>query len=91
MVPNVDGAERHRTKTINNKRHGTQCVIEKPNKQKSAQSVQDKAITVFATLLYNSLPTFMADMRCVQKLRKLNWRSINLLNSFAMSPKRQTS
>ena len=47
MVPNIDGTMWHKIKTIKHPRHLTQCIIQYPTNRNPAQSLQEKAITVF--------------------------------------------
>ena len=56
----------HTIKTRKHPRHGTQCVIPYPTNRKPAQSLQEKAITVFGPRLYNSLPKYLRDIESVK-------------------------
>ena len=81
---NIDGAEGHK---INIRNHSTQCikslcVIEYPTKWNPAQSLQENAVTVFVSLMYNSLIKYPRDMRIVKtKKFKLENRQISRTHS----------
>ena len=66
MVPNIDGTMGHKIKTRKHPRHGTQCVIQYQTNRNPAQSLQENAITVFGSLLYNSLPEYLRDIESVK-------------------------
>ena len=66
MVPNIDGTMGHKIKTRKLPRHGTQCVIQYPTNKIPAQCLQEIAITVFGTRLYNSLPKYLRDAESVK-------------------------
>ena len=56
----------HKIKTRKHPRHGTQCVIQYPTNRNPAQSLQEKAITVFGPRLYNSLPKYLRAIESVK-------------------------
>ena len=66
MVPNIDGTMGHKIKTRKHPRHGTQWVIPYPTNGKTAQSLQENAITVLGPRLYNSLPKYLRDIESVK-------------------------
>ena len=66
MVPNIDGTIGHTIKIRKHSRHGTQCVIQYPTNRNPAQSLQENAITVFGSWLYNSLPKYLRDIESVK-------------------------
>ena len=66
MVPNIDGTMGHKIKTIKHPRHGTQCVIQYSTDRNPAKSLQENAINVFGTRLYNSLPKYLRDIESVK-------------------------
>ena len=51
MVPNIDGTMGHKIKTKKHRRHGTQCVIQYPTNRNPAQSLQENAITIWASVV----------------------------------------
>ena len=62
MVPNIDGTIGPTIKTRKHPRHGTQCVIQNPTNRNPAESLQEKAITLFGPRLDNSLPKYLRDI-----------------------------
>ena len=66
MVPNIDGTMGHKIKPRKHPRHGTQCAIQYPTNRNPAQSLQENALTVLGPRLYNSLPTYLRDIKSVK-------------------------
>ena len=66
MVPNIDSTIGHTIKNRKHPRHGTQCIIQYPTNRNQAQSLQENAITVFGSRLYNSLAKYLRDIKSVK-------------------------
>ena len=75
MVPNIDGTIGQTIKTRKHPRQGTHCVILYPTNRNPAQSLQENAITVFGSWLYNSLPKYLRDIESV-KTEKFKFEGI---------------
>ena len=58
-MPNIDGTIGLKIETRKHPRHETQCVIQYPPNKSLAQSLQENAITVCGSMLYNSLPKYL--------------------------------
>ena len=86
MVPNIDGTMGHKTKNRKHPRNGTQCVIQYPTNRNQAQSLQENAITVFWTRLYNSLPKYLRDIESV-KTEKFKFEFDKFLDTIPNQPK----
>ena len=86
MVPNIDGTMGHKIKTRRHPRHGTQCIIQYPTNRNPAQSLQENAITVFGTRLYNSLPKYLRDIKSV-KTKKFKFERNKFLELILDEPK----
>ena len=56
----------NKIKTRKHPRHGTQCLIQYLTNGNTAQSLQENAITVFGSLLYNLLPKYLRDIESVK-------------------------
>ena len=86
MVPNIDDTIGHTIKTRKHPRHGTQCVIQYPTNRNPAQSLQENAITVFGSRLYNSLPKYLRDIESV-KTEKFKFELDKFLGNIPDQPK----
>ena len=86
MVPNIDPMMGHKIKTRKHQRHGTQCVIQYPTNRNPAQSLQETAITVFGTRLYNSLPKYLRNIESV-KTEKFKFELNKFLELIPDEPK----
>ena len=51
MVPNIDGTMGHKIKTRKHPRHGTRCVIQYPTNRNPAQSRQENANWIWASVV----------------------------------------
>ena len=86
MVPNIDGTMGHTIKTRKHPRHGTQCVIQYPTNNDPAQSLQENAITVYGSQLYNSSPKYLRDIESV-KTEKFKFELDKFLELIPDQPK----
>ena len=86
MVPNIDGTIGHTIKNRKHPRHGTQCVIQYPTNRNPAQSLHEKAITVFGPRLYNSLPKYLRYIGSV-KTEKFKFEFDKFLDTIPDQPK----
>ena len=73
-------------KTRKHPRHGTQCIIQYPTKRNPAQSLQENAITVFGSRLYNLLPKYLRDNESV-KTKKIKFELDKFLDLIPDKPK----
>ena len=73
MVLNIVGTMGYK-ETRKDLRHGT--VIQYSTNRNPAQSLQENAITVFGSRLYNSLPKYLRDIESV-KTENSNFSSTN--------------
>ena len=86
MVPNIDITIGHKIKTRKQARHGTQCVIQYPTNRKTAQSLQENAITVLGPRLYNLLPKYLRDIKSA-KTEKFKFELDKFLELIPDEPK----
>ena len=86
MVPNIDGTIGPTIKTRKHPRHGTQCIIQYPTNRNPAQCLQENAITVFVSRLYNSLPKYLRDIESV-KTKKFKFELDKFVDTIPDQPK----